>query len=93
MKTIMISSALFGEGKTFVASNLAISFANSKDNTLLIDGDMRKGKLSKVFGYGGDKKGLSNVLEGNISLDEAIRKIYTEQDPKMVSYAKGRLNL
>ena len=48
-KTILITSANAGEGKSFIASNLAISFAQANKKTLLIDCDLRKGRLHKLF--------------------------------------------
>ena len=48
-KTILITSANASEGKSFIASNLAISFAQANKKTLLIDCDLRKGRLHKLF--------------------------------------------
>ena len=65
-KTFVITSALAGEGKTITAINLAISMAHDLDNKsiLLIDADMRKGKIAKYFGLG-SHPGLSELLKGN----------------------------
>ncbi|MGR3303979.1 MAG: GumC family protein, partial [Candidatus Scalindua sp.] len=48
-KLIMITSAIQGEGKTFVASNLATAIAQAGKNTLLVDADFRKPRINKVF--------------------------------------------
>jgi tyrosine-protein kinase Etk/Wzc len=71
MKTVMVTSAVDGEGKSFAASNLAISFARAKEKTLLIDGDMKQGSLMGSFEV---KKrcGLSDLLDGKCGLNEAI---------------------
>ncbi|MGB3113587.1 MAG: polysaccharide biosynthesis tyrosine autokinase [Candidatus Omnitrophota bacterium] len=71
LKTIAVTSSSPEEGKTFIASNLAISFARAKENTLLIDGDMRKGKLRKYFNAGAEY-GLSEILDGECSMDDAV---------------------
>ncbi|KJJ85406.1 capsular exopolysaccharide family protein [Candidatus Omnitrophus magneticus] len=70
MKTFLITSANAKEGKTTVASNIAISFAHAEENTLLIDADIKKGDLSNVFGCS-DKPGLSNILQGDATLESA----------------------
>ena len=61
---IMIGSALSGEGKTHTCINLAMSMAMEKDRTvLLVDGDVAKPTISRVFGVE-DQPGLLDVLEG-----------------------------
>lgn len=71
-QVIMVTSAMPREGKTVVSSNLAISFAQSGNKVLLIDTDLRRGRLHRLFGYR-KTPGLSGVLLNQISLDEAIR--------------------
>lgn len=48
-KTILVTSANASEGKSFVSSNLAVSFAQANKKVLLIDCDLRKGRLHKLF--------------------------------------------
>jgi len=61
---ILITSSLPGEGKTFNAVNLALSIAMEVDRTvLLIDADVAKSDVSRVFGLSG-RKGLSSYLDG-----------------------------
>lgn len=51
LKTILVTSALLGEGKTFVASNIAQAIARDKKRrVLLIDADLRRSRLHVVFG-------------------------------------------
>lgn len=60
---IMMASALPGEGKTFTAINLAFSMAREKDiRVLLVDADVAKPHISKLFGVAGDM-GLLDVLQ------------------------------
>lgn len=70
---VMVTSAMPKEGKTVVSSNLAASFALTGSKTLLIDTDLRRGRLHRVFGFR-KEPGLSNVLLGENTLEEAIRK-------------------
>lgn len=65
LKTIMITSSMPGEGKSFTSANLATTFAQNGSKVLLVDCDMRKGRLHKIFEIG-NNKGLSNLLIDNI---------------------------
>ena len=49
IRTMLITSSVPGEGKSFISANLAISFAQSNKRVLIIDADMRKGRLHKLF--------------------------------------------
>jgi len=71
LKTLTVTSSVPQEGKSFVSSNLAVTFAQAGDKTLLIDADMRRGRLGKVF-KAKKEKGLSGVLTGISSLEEAV---------------------
>jgi len=71
LRTVVVTSSIPAEGKSFVASNLATIFAQAKEPTLLVDADMRKGNLHQIFGIK-PKNGLSTLLTGMCSIDEAI---------------------
>lgn len=71
-QVIMVTSAMPREGKTVVSSNLAISFAQTGGKVLLVDTDLRRGRLHRLFGYR-KAPGLSGVLLDQITLEEAIR--------------------
>lgn len=71
LHTIMVTSSVAREGKSFVATNLAISFAQTKEDTLLIDADMRRGRLAQVFDVR-TKTGLSSLLAGVCTLEQAV---------------------
>jgi len=60
-KAIVITSPKSFEGKTYVATNLAIEFAKAGKKVILIDADMNKGRLTKIFNLPNDL-GLSNYL-------------------------------
>ena len=61
IKTILITSAIPGEGKSFISANLAISFAQTDKRVLIVDCDMRKGRQHRIFKLS-NSKGLSNLL-------------------------------
>lgn len=63
LETLLITSTLPGEGKTWIASNLAIAFAQADKRVILIDADMRKCRLHKIFKVS-SCPGLSNYLAG-----------------------------
>jgi non-specific protein-tyrosine kinase len=70
-KTILITSARQGEGKTSTAANLAVALAQAGRSVVLISADLRNPRVHAVFGIG-NEQGLGQVLEGTLSLDEAI---------------------
>jgi polysaccharide biosynthesis transport protein len=65
-RALAVVSADGGDGKTFVAANLAIAFSQLGRRTLLIDADMRSPRLHKVFGID-NSRGLSSILSGRLS--------------------------
>lgn len=75
LRTLLVTSSIPGEGKSFISSNLAVAFAQSKYNVLLVDCDMRKGRLHRIFEMVNDK-GLSDMLiHGNkIELKPYVKK-------------------
>ena len=59
------------EGKSFVSSNLALSFAEAGFRTVLVDGDTRRGAIQQAFGVQ-QKPGLVDYLQGGSTLDETV---------------------
>ncbi len=65
-KTILVTSSIPSEGKSFVSSNLAASFAQAGKKVLVVDCDLRKGRLHKIFGLP-NTLGLSLLLTDDIA--------------------------
>ncbi|MBL8854394.1 MAG: polysaccharide biosynthesis tyrosine autokinase [Planctomycetaceae bacterium] len=76
-QVIQVTSPTPGDGKSTLATNLAITIAQSGKRVLLVDGDMRRPSLHKLF-KADDKPGFSDVLVEQISISEAIRETEVE---------------
>lgn len=75
LKIILITSTQQNEGKSTIASNLAISFSKLPDKKiLLIDGDLRKPNINKIFGFP-NITGLMSVLKGDDDLKSSINRV------------------
>ena len=83
-KTAIITSPEAGEGKSTIAANLAVAIAQSGQTIALVDADLRLPVLHKLFGL--PNTGLSNVLQGEIDLDGALR---TSAVPGLAILASG----
>src|SRR5262249_52947375 len=70
-QSLVVTSTAPGEGKTVVASNLAVALAQVGLRVLLMDADMRKPRVHEVFGQS-QAPGLSNVLVGNARASESV---------------------
>jgi capsular exopolysaccharide synthesis family protein len=78
-KTILITSTVSGEGKTFISSNLAAINALSKQKTILLEFDIRKPKSHKYFNLGKNHTGLVDFIENqNLDVDEIIIPTHVE---------------
>lgn len=76
LKRIVITSSIPEEGKSLIASNLALNQSRSKIlNTVLIDGDLRRPELGSRFGFSRNLAGLSEVLRGERQLSEVVYRL------------------
>ena len=74
IRTLLVTSSIPGEGKSFISSNLAISFAQANKRVLIIDADMRKGRLHKIFKVS-NSKGYSDLLLDKVeNFSEYVKK-------------------
>ena len=74
-KVLLVTSSVPGEGKSFISSNLAAAFAQTGEKVLLVDADLRLGRVHKIFNQSA-AKGFSNMLISGTSEDlpEYIKK-------------------
>jgi tyrosine-protein kinase Etk/Wzc len=77
-KVIVITSAQPQDGKSFISYNLAHSIAMVGKETLIIDGDLKRPTLHKLFNTANDK-GITNLIIENVTFDEVIYKTKVEQ--------------
>ena len=77
-KVIAVTSAISGEGKSTITSNLAIACAMSGKRVLLIDADMRRASQQMIFGYDQHLPGLSDVLIGKCKWWDAVLTNFQE---------------
>ncbi len=71
-KTLLVTSSISGEGKSFIALNLAMSITLTGKKVALLEMDLRKPKLSKYLGINRDP-GISNYLINKTTIDEIIK--------------------
>jgi capsular exopolysaccharide synthesis family protein len=70
-KIILVTSCIPGEGKTTIASNLAVAFTQHDKKVIIVEADMRRPRIKQAFDVL-NEVGLSNVLAGSHTSDEAI---------------------
>ena len=76
-RTIVITSPVPGDGKTSLSVNLAISLAKAGRRVLLVDADLRKPDVHRIFGIP-ESPGLSELIENTTDLSAAARKTDVE---------------
>lgn len=84
LRTIVLTSAAPGEGKSTTSANLATVFAQEGKNVLLVDADMRKPTTHYTF-HMPNSIGLSNVLTRQKTVEEAVRPTSVERLNLMTS--------
>ena len=82
LKTLLVTSTLSGEGKSWISANLAVTFAQAGKKVILVDADMRKGRQYTIFGVS-PRPGLSNYLSevgsgNNVDLADYIQETEVE---------------
>ena len=73
-KIILFTSSISGEGKTFLAANLAVSFALLGKKVVLVGCDIRRPALGRLFGTSNSKQGLTNLLRAEHVTAELLHK-------------------
>jgi protein-tyrosine kinase len=91
LKSLLVTSGVPQEGKSFIAANLAISFARHKAaRVLLVDGDMRRSSLHKLLGapHG---PGLTEYLAGKATLFEIMQRPRPDESGRPLSHGLASL--
>ena len=89
-KSILVTSALQGEGKSTTAANLAVTLARAGRNVVLVDFDLRRPTLHTYFGLD-QNLGVTTVALGHASLEEALCPVVLD-DARPVAAANGNGN-
>ncbi len=92
-KVFLFTSALPNEGKSFTSANYALALAQQGHRVLLVDGDLRRPSVHKVFrdpaGGKNEHPGIVDYLVGAVELKNAVRLVATV-DPELVGSARFR---
>jgi polysaccharide biosynthesis transport protein len=88
LRSIVVTSALAGEGKSTLALGLAVSAARLHQRVLLIDGDLRRSSIHKLLNLPNDK-GLSNILVENLPLPDHL----LHRDPALEASGRGNISV
>lgn len=88
LKSIVITSACPNDGKSLTSANFAITLAQGGARVLLIDADLRRGVLHKLFFLDADQPGLSEVLAGQCEWEQAVVRSST---PNLSVLPRGKI--
>ena len=93
LRTLLVTSTLPGEGKSWTSANLAVTFAEAGKKVVLIDADMRKGRQYSIFGLE-NEYGLSNFLSGidntgRVENADITKYIQRTEVPNLYLISKG----
>ena len=88
LRSIVVTSAIPGEGKTTIAAHLAIANAYRGKRTLLVDGDLRRPSLHARFGLN-PREGLSNVLTGELAWRDVILPVEDKPNLSLLPAGPG----
>ncbi len=78
LKSLIITSAIPNEGKSTIASNLAITMANAGARVLLVDADLRRGDIAALFDTDG-RQGLANILRGEVNWKDCVKSLRNDK--------------
>lgn len=88
---ILVTSAEGSEGKSTVVANLAVVLAESGQRVVVVSGDLRKPSIESFFGIDGRESGLTSVLLGDKTLDEAMKSVTLASGRRMAMLPAGPL--
>lgn len=81
-KSLIVSSSVQGEGKSYVAANLAAAISQAGEKVLVVDGDLRRSNMHKVFRIS-NAKGLSDFLAGGRNVEDMRQLIQPTEVPNL----------
>jgi capsular exopolysaccharide synthesis family protein len=90
-KRILLTSSISGEGKSFIAANLAISFSLSGKKVVLLDIDLHNSSLGKIFGKQ-DLPGVSDFLTNDKNIEDLITPVRGYQNLFFVAAGSNKEN-
>lgn len=77
VRSLVCTSSVYGEGKTFTVCSLAVAMADAGKRVLLIEADLRRPRLADYLGLD-DAVGLADVLRGAVDVDDAVQRFGTD---------------
>jgi capsular exopolysaccharide synthesis family protein len=83
-KKILVTSSISGEGKSFVAANLAISMASTGKKVVLVDMDLNNPTIAKLL-HMGNENGITNYLMGQAGAEEIVNKVTAYENLYFIS--------
>ena len=88
-KVLMVTSSIPGEGKSTVAANLAISFAQKGKKVILVDCDLRNPSQGSIFNLPGGYPGLASILKGESRLEDSLVEVTSHDSPLGLTILPG----
>lgn len=88
-RVTLITSSVAKEGKAFISSNLALTLASSGRKVILLDLDLRKDKIAKLFNLGDNEKGLSQFLQNEANKEEIIQQSAVHSNLNIITSGKS----
>ena len=83
--TILVTSAARGEGKTTAAISLALVYAQAGARVVLVDADLRRARLGRVFGLQTSQPGLPELLLGDVAVEDTLATVPGYRDLRVVT--------
>ncbi len=84
IQTVLVTSSLPGEGKSTIAANLALIMGQSGRKTLMVDADLRRPHIHKVFNLS-NRVGLSDLLRSKLDIDQVIAKMPSNDEVSVIT--------
>lgn len=88
-KILMVTSSIAGEGKSTAAANLAIAMAGNGRRVILVDCDVRRPSVGRIFGLTEPFPGLPGVLSGQADLESALYEVKKDGTPVGLTLLPG----